>query len=236
MNVIIDGQFTITTKEETPCIYAIFNNENRRVYVGESKTPMIRYRQHITGLRTGTHANKELQSDFNKGHNFTFYRLMRYGDDEIESMRYHELRCMYTCRKEGYKLYNSETDKQIIELLKFNSYDWKIFCLMENKRNEYYKKYFGCTYYQFITYYDMDKRKGQNSYMRYKIEWFNKKRKEEIEKEQKDKRKQFLRENKKISFYIKKDIYEKIKEISDNPEEYINNIIEKSVLDLEQKT
>ena len=54
-------------------------------------------------------------------------------------------------------------------------------------------------------------------------------RKEEIEREEKEKRKQFLKEHKKISFFIKKDIYEKLEIITDNPEEYICKTIEKLI-------
>ena len=64
---------------------------------------------------------------------------------------------------------------------------------------------------------------------KWKIELFNEKRKEEIKKDEREKRKQFLREHKKVSLYVKKDIYEKLKNITDNPEKYINKIINESI-------
>ena len=132
-------------------------------------------------------------------------------------------------RENGFELYNSETDKQIEQLLKFNSRKWELHCLMENKRDDYYRKYFGCTYYQFTTWDMLSKKNGNDSYLKWKIELFNEKRKEEIKKDEREERKQFLREHKKVSLYVKKDIYEKLKNITDNPEEYINKIIKESI-------
>lgn len=223
---ILSNQFTATAKDKTPCIYAIINNENNRVYVGESKTPIRRMEQHIIGLKSKTHPNKELQSDFNKGHTFVFCRLKDYTEDEPETMRYYELERMSIYRQNGIELYNSETDEQINNLLRFNSSDWKMHCLMERKRDEYYRKYFGCTYFQFRTWDMISKQKGSDDYLPWKIQCFNEKRIEEIKKEEREKRRKFLKEHKKISFYIKKNIYDKLESVTDNPEEYINMMIE----------
>lgn len=170
---ISEKQFTTTTKEETPCIYAILNKDNRRVYVGETKTPIRRMQQHKIGLKSGTHPNKAMQEDFNKGNRFVFYRLMSCAEDDVETMRYNELKYMEICRRNGFLLYNNESDKQIKKLLRYNSSAWEMHCLMERKRDEYYKKYFGATSYcQFLSYYRMAERKGDSSYWEYKIKWF----------------------------------------------------------------
>lgn len=216
-----------TTKDKTPCIYAIINNENCRAYIGESRQPINRFYQHLRTLKNGTHANKELQKDYDKGNSFIFKRLREYREDDEETIRYYELLYMDIFRKQGIELYNSETAEQVKSLLKYESKEWKLHCLMERKRDEYYRKYFGVTYYQFITYDMMSKQKGRGDYFKYKAEYFTKQRKQEIEIEEKEKRKQFLKEHKKISFYIKKDIYEKLETITDNPEEYICKAIEK---------
>ena len=218
---------TTTTKDKTPCIYAIINNENCRVYIGESRQPINRFYQHLITLKNGTHANKELQKDYNKGNSFIFKRLREYKEDDEETIRYYELFYMDIFREQGIELYNSETAEQVKSLLKYESKEWKLHCLMERKRNDYYRKYFGVTYYQFITYDMLSKQKGRGDYFKYKAEYFTKQRKQEIEIEEKEKRKQFLKEHKKISFYIKKDIYEKLETITDNPEEYICKAIEK---------
>ena len=225
----VERRFTITTKDENPCIYAIINNNNFRIYVGESKKPMIRFAQHESTLKAGTHANKELQRDYNKGNSFTFLKLRDYEEDETESMRYYELLYMNMCRENGIELYNSETDEQVKQLLKYESSEHKLHCRMEYKRDQYYKKYFGVTYNQLTTWDMLSKQKGNGDYFKYKAEYFVKRRKEEIEREEKEKRKQFLKEHKKISFFIKKDILEKLETITDNPEEYICKTIEKLI-------
>ena len=100
---------------------------------------------------------------------------------------------------------------------------------MERKRNEYYRKYFGVTYYQFITYDMMSKQKGLGDYFEYNISMFYEKRKKETEREEKERRKEFLNEHKKISLFVKNDIFESLKTITDNPEEYITKVIENIV-------
>lgn len=225
----VKERFTTTTKDKNPCIYAIINNNNFRIYVGESKKPMIRFAQHESTLKAGVHANKELQRDYDNGDSFTFLKLRDYEEDETETIRYYELLCMDMCREKGIELYNSETPEQVKRLLKYESSEYRLHCLMENKRDEYYKKYFGVTYNQFTTCDIRSKRKGKDNYLKYKIEYFNKQRKKEIEREEKEKRKQFLKEHKKISFFIKKDIYEKLETFTDNPEEYICKTIERLI-------
>ena len=218
---------TTTTKDKTPCIYAIINNENCRVYIGESKQPINRFYQHLRTLKNGTHANKELQKDYNKGNSFIFKRLREYKEDDEETIRYYELFYMDIFREQGIELYNSETIEQVKSLLKYESKEWKLHCLMERKRNDYYRKYFGVTYCQFITYDMLSRKNGSGDYFKNNISMFYEKRKKETEREEKEKRKQFLKEHKKISFYIKKNIYEKLETITDNPEEYICKTIEK---------
>ena len=218
---------TTTTKDKTPCIYAIINNENYRAYIGESRQPINRFYQHLRTLKNGTHANKELQKDYDKGNSFIFKRLREYKVDDEETIRYYELLYMDIFREQGIELYNSETAEQVKSLLKYESKEWKLHCLMERKRDEYYKKYFGVAYRQLRTFDMLSKQKGRGDYFKYKAEYFTKQRKQEIEIEEKEKRKQFLKEHKKISFYIKKDIYEKLETITDNPEEYICKAIEK---------
>lgn len=225
----VERRFTITTKDENPCIYAILNNKNFRIYVGESKKPMIRFSQHESALKAGIHANKELQRDYDDGDSFTFLKLRDYEEGEIETIRYYELLYMDMCRESGIALYNYETAVQVKRLLKYESSEHRLHCLMENKRDEYYKKYFGVTYRQLTTFDMLSKQNGRGDYFKYKIEYFTKQRKEEIEREEKDKRKQFLKNHKKISFFIRKDILEKLETITDNPEEYICKTIEKLI-------
>lgn len=228
-SVEVEKRFTITTKDKNPCIYAIINDKNFRIYVGESKKPMTRFEQHKRTLKAGKHVNKELQRDYDKGDSFTFMKLRDYEEDEEETIRYYELLYMDMCRENGIELYNYETAGQVKRMLKYESSEHKLYRLMERKRDEYYKKYFGVTYYQLRTFDMLSKQKGRGDYFKYKIEYFTKQRKEEIEREEKDKRKQFLKDHKKISFFIRKDILEKLETITDNPEEYICKTIEKLI-------
>lgn len=220
---------TTTTKDKTPCIYAIINNENGRAYIGESRQPINRFYQHLRTLKNGTHANKELQKDYDKGNSFIFKRLREYKVDDEETIRYYELFYMDIFREQGIELYNRETAEQVKRLLKYESKEWGIHCLMERKRNEYYRKYFGVTYYQFITYDMMNKQKGSGDYFEYNISMFYEKRKKETEREENERRKEFLNEHKKISLFVKNDIFESLKTITDNPEEYITKVIENIV-------
>ena len=220
---------TTTTKDKTPCIYAIINNENRRVYIGESKQPINRFYQHLRTLKNGTHANKELQKDYNKGNSFIFKRLREYKEGDEETIRYYELLYMDIFREQGIELYNSETIEQVKSLLKYESKEWKIHCLMERKRNDYYRKYFGVTYCQFITYDMLSRKNGSGDYFKNNISMFYEKRKKETEREEKEKRKKFLNEHKKISLFVKNDVFESLKAITDNPEEYITKVIENIV-------
>jgi hypothetical protein len=45
-------------------IYKITNLLNNRVYIGQSEHLSIRFNQHVTLLKNGSHHNKELQKDF----------------------------------------------------------------------------------------------------------------------------------------------------------------------------
>lgn len=47
-------------------IYRIFNFANCKSYIGSSKFPVLRFRQHMNLLKRGKHPNNELQNDFDK--------------------------------------------------------------------------------------------------------------------------------------------------------------------------
>lgn len=50
---------------EQKFIYRIFNFANCKSYIGSTKFPNLRFRQHMNLLKRGVHPNKELQSDYN---------------------------------------------------------------------------------------------------------------------------------------------------------------------------
>ena len=52
--------------EQPACVYQIINNQNGRIYVGETIRGELRWKGHLTCLRGGYHDNSNLQEDFNK--------------------------------------------------------------------------------------------------------------------------------------------------------------------------
>lgn len=227
---IAENRFKVTSEDNSPCVYIIYNIDNEKVYVGESKTPIKRWSQHRYKLSNGIHENKEMQKDFDNGNNFVFSRFFDYTEDRDESLRYYELATMDIWKDNGSKLYNKEANGNIKNLLKFSTKSWELHCLMERKRDEYYKKYFGCTYHQ-LRKFDQLSRKKNGNYMQWKIKWFNKERKIAMEKEKRLERKNLLKTHEKVSLYIKKDVYKKLKEITYYPEKYISKLVEKAVME-----
>ena len=75
----------------------------------------------------------------------------------------------------------------------------------------------------------LSRKNGSGDYFKYNISMFYEKRKKETEREEKEKRKKFLNEHKKISLFVKNDVFESLKTITDNPEEYIAKVIENIV-------
>ena len=54
-------------------VYSIRHNKTRRVYVGVSKQPNQRFRNHISALRSGKHPVEDMQADFDKyGEDYKF--------------------------------------------------------------------------------------------------------------------------------------------------------------------
>lgn len=52
--------------EQPACVYQIVNNQNGRIYVGETIRGELRWKEHLRYLRGGYHENSNLQEDFNK--------------------------------------------------------------------------------------------------------------------------------------------------------------------------
>lgn len=65
-------------------IYIIENNVNGMVYVGKSKAPYMRFKEHMAALKKGIHHNWIFQNDFNKyGENsFSFMQIEECSDKE----------------------------------------------------------------------------------------------------------------------------------------------------------
>lgn len=60
-------QYHEAKKAEQPaCVYQIVNNQNGRIYVGETMQGELRWKRHLSNLKGGYHINPNLQEDFNK--------------------------------------------------------------------------------------------------------------------------------------------------------------------------
>ena len=60
------------TNKRTSGIYRIRNTTTGKVYIGQSKNIEKRIEQHDKKLYNGTHSNKEMQKDYDKGHRFVY--------------------------------------------------------------------------------------------------------------------------------------------------------------------
>lgn len=69
-------------------VYAIWNLENQKVYIGSSKNIKSRVYNHLTKLRNGKHENVELQKDFDDGNKFIIFKVLE--AENIKNLRYYE--------------------------------------------------------------------------------------------------------------------------------------------------
>ena len=60
-------------------IYKLTNNRTGEVYVGQSNNLYLREQQHRSDLASGTHHNKRMQQDYNRGDRFSF-EVLEYVD------------------------------------------------------------------------------------------------------------------------------------------------------------
>lgn len=61
-------------------IYCIINNNNGKMYVGQSVHLSERIKQHFSELKRGKHPNKYLQRDFNKDAKFFTWKILELVD------------------------------------------------------------------------------------------------------------------------------------------------------------
>ena len=61
----------------TSGIYRIRNNRTGKEYIGQSKNIEKRFKQHQNQLKKRKHSNKGLQSDYNRGHSFSYEIIQR---------------------------------------------------------------------------------------------------------------------------------------------------------------
>ena len=59
-------------------VYVLMNLNNKKCYVGSSANLSARFAQHKSLLKSGNERVKEMQEDFNKGHDFLFYPVLEF--------------------------------------------------------------------------------------------------------------------------------------------------------------
>ena len=95
-------------------IYAIQNKVNKKIYIGSSRNPKQRLKQHLSDLKGGRHIVEDMQEDFNKfGDVFDLFILEEdvcFHDEHIE---YKYMKKYRTCEREyGYN-YKDHIAKRI---------------------------------------------------------------------------------------------------------------------------
>ena len=75
---------------DTPrVIYAIKHNVTKRIYVGSSARPKMRFANHLSALRNGKHIVEDMQKDFDEhGDDFTFFVLETISDYKDKDREY----------------------------------------------------------------------------------------------------------------------------------------------------
>jgi hypothetical protein len=116
-------------------IYLITNIETNKHYVGKSVDVERRWKQHMSDLNTNSHANIDLQEDWNKygEEKFTFKILEVCSKDIISNREKHWID-IFNAREYGYNFDNRKTSKS----------SWN----KETKKNEKIEKLLRlCSYY-----------------------------------------------------------------------------------------
>ena len=69
-------------------VYAIWNLNNQKVYIGSSKNIKSRIGSHLTKLRNKKHEISDMQKDYDKGDNFIIFKVLEVAD--VKNLRYFE--------------------------------------------------------------------------------------------------------------------------------------------------
>lgn len=69
-------------------VYAIWNCDNQRVYIGSSTKMRRRVKSHIAQLKNNIHPLADMQKDFNAGNSFLVFKVLDVKN--IKNLRYYE--------------------------------------------------------------------------------------------------------------------------------------------------
>lgn len=103
------------TKIKKYCgVYAIVNQNNKKIYVGSSSHMYHRIRTHVSHLSKGSHYNSSWQEDYNKKHTFKYYIVCNCPEGE-ELAKEKEVLNSYSMGR----LYNTWRSQGVDDLLPF---------------------------------------------------------------------------------------------------------------------
>ena len=107
--------------KEPACVYQIINNKNGKIYIGETLTAKLRWKDHLSRLRGGYHVNSKLQEDFNKfGEEAFGWEILREFPKDKETLLLEEARTINRFLKEDRDLYNLTLTIEQLKLLQEN--------------------------------------------------------------------------------------------------------------------
>ena len=108
--------------EQPNCVYLIRNLETDKLYVGETTTGELRWKDHLQRLRGNRHPNKLLQEDFDKYGKEAFEWSIRkeFEDGDKDNLLLEEARTIQQFITEGVELYNVQLTNSQLKMLTEN--------------------------------------------------------------------------------------------------------------------
>ncbi len=101
--------------DDIACIYSMTNVESAKMYIGNTKELRARLALHIHEFKAGTHYNREMQSDFDKGTGFRV-DVLAVLDKEDDRKERNALEAyfviLYNSLENGYNMVYTYQDKQ----------------------------------------------------------------------------------------------------------------------------
>jgi hypothetical protein len=103
------------------CIYQITNQQNGKIYIGETLQGKIRWKKHLSSLKGGYHKNRLLQEDFDKlGEEVFEWEILKEFPKDKETLLLEEARTISRFLKQDRDLYNLTLTIEQLKLLQEN--------------------------------------------------------------------------------------------------------------------
>lgn len=139
-------------------VYILKNLTNGKNYIGSSDNIERRIYDHLNSLNRGSHYSEPMQKDFNNGDNFICAILKKFPNRDFKDELYHFER-IYIIQFDSinngyntllpnnyYKSYEQHIDEE--KQIKRQRENMKKFKSRENSRNQYYKRRYGVTVWE----------------------------------------------------------------------------------------